>query len=141
MARFEELQSQDYQKRNETNELFIPPGPRLGDKVLEVTHLRKSYGDRVLIDDLSFAIPKGAKNKDTAMKFLAEISKAELQANLPLHITYGPTNKAAYDLGVIDDALARRMPSHPDNAKLQLCVRGEPVRFAQVITHLRTQSM
>ena len=60
MARFEELQSQDYQKRNETNELFIPPGPRLGDKVLEVSHLRKSYGDRVLIDDLSFAIPKGA---------------------------------------------------------------------------------
>jgi len=60
MARFEELQSQDYQKRNETNELFIPPGPRLGDKVLEVTHLRKSYGDRVLIDDLSFSIPKGA---------------------------------------------------------------------------------
>ncbi|MBU2179354.1 MAG: energy-dependent translational throttle protein EttA [Gammaproteobacteria bacterium] len=60
MARFEELQSQDYQKRNETNELFIPPGPRLGDKVLEVTNLRKSYGDRVLIDDLSFAIPKGA---------------------------------------------------------------------------------
>ena len=60
MARFEELQSQDYQKRNETNELFIPPGPRLGDKVLEVTHLRKSYGDRVLIDDLTFAIPKGA---------------------------------------------------------------------------------
>jgi ATP-binding cassette ChvD family protein len=60
MARFEELQSQDFQKRNETNELFIPPGPRLGDKVLEVNNLRKSYGDRVLIDDLSFSIPKGA---------------------------------------------------------------------------------
>jgi len=60
MARFEELQSQEFQKRNETNELFIPPGPRLGDKVLEVTNLRKSYGDRVLIDDLSFSIPKGA---------------------------------------------------------------------------------
>ncbi|CAM3861007.1 energy-dependent translational throttle protein EttA [Rheinheimera salexigens] len=60
MARFEELQSQDYQKRNETNELFIPPGPRLGDKVLEVTNLRKSYGDRLLIEDLSFNIPKGA---------------------------------------------------------------------------------
>ena len=60
MARFEELQSQDFQKRNETNELFIPPGPRLGDKVLEVNHLKKSYGDRVLIDDLSFAVPKGA---------------------------------------------------------------------------------
>ncbi|ALZ74618.1 energy-dependent translational throttle protein EttA [Rheinheimera sp. F8] len=60
MARFEELQSQDFQKRNETNELFIPPGPRLGDKVLEVKNLRKSYGDRVLIDDLSFSVPKGA---------------------------------------------------------------------------------
>jgi len=60
LARFEELNSGDYQKRNETNELFIPPGPRLGDKVLEVAGLRKSYGDRVLIDDLSFAIPKGA---------------------------------------------------------------------------------
>ncbi|MEH8021365.1 energy-dependent translational throttle protein EttA [Rheinheimera metallidurans] len=60
MARFEELQSQEFQKRNETNELFIPPGPRLGDKVLEVSNLRKSYGDRLLIDDLSFSIPKGA---------------------------------------------------------------------------------
>ncbi len=59
MARFEELQSQEFQKRNETNELFIPPGPRLGDKVLEVKNLRKSYGDRVLIDDLSFSVPKG----------------------------------------------------------------------------------
>ena len=60
MARFEELQSQEFQKRNETNELFIPPGPRLGDKVLEVNHLRKSFGDRLLIEDLSFSIPKGA---------------------------------------------------------------------------------
>ncbi len=60
MARFEELQSQEFQKRNETNELFIPPGPRLGDKVLEVKNLRKTFGDRVLIDDLSFSIPKGA---------------------------------------------------------------------------------
>ena len=60
LARFEELNSTEYQKRNETNELFIPPGPRLGDKVLEVSNLRKSYGDRLLIDDLSFSIPKGA---------------------------------------------------------------------------------
>lgn len=60
LARFEELNNVEYQKRNETNELFIPPGPRLGDKVLEVSHLRKSYGDRVLIDDLSFSVPKGA---------------------------------------------------------------------------------
>ncbi|MDD9157985.1 energy-dependent translational throttle protein EttA [Aliivibrio sp. S4TY2] len=60
MARFEELQNTDHQKRNETNELFIPPGERLGDKVLEVNNLTKSFGDRVLIDDLSFSMPKGA---------------------------------------------------------------------------------
>ncbi len=60
MARFEELNSQDHQKRNETNELYIPPGPRLGDKVLDVNNLTKSFGDRVLIDDLSFSVPKGA---------------------------------------------------------------------------------
>ncbi|WKT00582.1 energy-dependent translational throttle protein EttA [Gallibacterium salpingitidis] len=60
MARFEELNSSEYQKRNETNELFIPPGPRLGDKVIEVENLSKSYGDRTLIDNLSFTIPKGA---------------------------------------------------------------------------------
>ncbi len=60
LARFEELNSVDYQKRNETSELFIPPGPRLGDKVLTVENLSKSYGDRVLIDNLSFSIPKGA---------------------------------------------------------------------------------
>lgn len=60
MARFEELNTSDYQRRNETNELFIPPGERLGDKVIDVTGLKKSYGDRLLIDDLSFSIPKGA---------------------------------------------------------------------------------
>ncbi len=60
MARFEELNTGDYQKRNETNELFIPPGERLGDKVIEVTGLKKSYGDRLLIDDLTFKMPKGA---------------------------------------------------------------------------------
>jgi ATP-binding cassette ChvD family protein len=60
LARFEELNSQDHQKRNETNELYIPPGPRLGDKVLDVNNLTKSFGDRVLIDDLSFSVPKGA---------------------------------------------------------------------------------
>jgi len=60
MAEFEKLNNQEAQKRNETNELYIPPGPRLGDKVLEVNNLTKSFGDRVLIDDLSFSIPKGA---------------------------------------------------------------------------------
>ncbi|WP_040523260.1 energy-dependent translational throttle protein EttA [Aliiglaciecola lipolytica] len=60
MARFDELTTGDYQKRNETNELFIPPGERLGDKVIEVNGLSKSYGDRLLIDNLSFSVPKGA---------------------------------------------------------------------------------
>lgn len=60
MARFEELQNTEHQKRNETNELFIPPGERLGDKVIEVKNLTKSFDGRVLIDDLSFSMPKGA---------------------------------------------------------------------------------
>ncbi|MCD9556785.1 energy-dependent translational throttle protein EttA [Photobacterium carnosum] len=60
MARFEELNTTEHQKRNETNELFIPPGERLGDKVIEVRNLTKSFGDRILIDDLSFSMPKGA---------------------------------------------------------------------------------
>jgi energy-dependent translational throttle protein EttA len=60
MARFEELNSNERQKRNETNEIFIVPGQRLGDKVIEVNQLCKSFGDRVLIDDLSFSVPKGA---------------------------------------------------------------------------------
>lgn len=76
--------------------------------------------NQALLDYDCFAIPKGAPNKDLAMKALAEMSKPEIQANLPKYITYGPSNKKAYELGTIDDALARRMPSHPDNAKLQL---------------------
>ncbi len=57
---FEELNSQEHQKRNETHEIFIPPGPRLGDQVIEINHLVKGFGDRLLIDDLSFKIPPGA---------------------------------------------------------------------------------
>ncbi|MBL3527113.1 MAG: energy-dependent translational throttle protein EttA [gamma proteobacterium endosymbiont of Lamellibrachia anaximandri] len=59
LQRFDELQSQDFQKRNETNEIYIPPGPRLGDHVIEAISLKKSYGDRTLYDDLSFNLPKG----------------------------------------------------------------------------------
>ncbi len=60
LKRFEELSSQDYQKRSETNELYIPPGPRLGDLVIEFQSVRKAFGDRLLYDNLSFNIPKGA---------------------------------------------------------------------------------
>ena len=57
---FEELQSQDTQKRNETQEIYIPPGPRLGDKVIEFNHVNKAFEDKMLIDDLSFSVPAGA---------------------------------------------------------------------------------
>jgi sulfate-transporting ATPase len=60
LARFEELQSQEFQKRNETNEIYIPPGERLGDKVIEFHNVSKGFGDKVLIDNLSFSVPKGA---------------------------------------------------------------------------------
>jgi len=60
MARFDELQSQEFQARNETNEIYIPPGPRLGDLVIEAIGLKKAYGDNLLYDDLSFNLPKGA---------------------------------------------------------------------------------
>ncbi|NBC11777.1 MAG: energy-dependent translational throttle protein EttA [Gammaproteobacteria bacterium] len=59
LARFDELQSQDFQKRNETNEIYIPPGERLGDLVVEAEGLRKAYGERLLYDGLSFNLPKG----------------------------------------------------------------------------------
>ncbi|MDJ0805946.1 MAG: energy-dependent translational throttle protein EttA [Gammaproteobacteria bacterium] len=59
LQRFDELQSQDFQKRNETNEIYIPPGPRLGDLVIEAKGLSKAYGDRVLYDDITFNLPKG----------------------------------------------------------------------------------
>ena len=60
IQRFEELNSQEYQTRNETNEIYIPPGPRLGDKVIEVNNLRKTFGDRLLFDNVSFTVPKGS---------------------------------------------------------------------------------
>ncbi|GHD21182.1 energy-dependent translational throttle protein EttA [Halioglobus japonicus] len=60
LARFDELQSQEFQSRNETNEIYIPPGPRLGDNVIEVTNLKKGFGDRLLFDDVSFVVPPGS---------------------------------------------------------------------------------
>ena len=59
MQRFEELSSAEHQKRSETNSLYIPPGPRLGDKVVEADHVRKQYGDKLLYEDMSFKLPRG----------------------------------------------------------------------------------
>jgi ATP-binding cassette ChvD family protein len=60
LARFEEMSSQDFQKRSETNEIYIPPGPRLGDSVIELNNVSKAFGDHVLYEDLNFIVPKGA---------------------------------------------------------------------------------
>jgi energy-dependent translational throttle protein EttA len=59
LARFEELSSRDYQRRSETKQIYIPPGPRLGDLVIEAAGLRKGFGDRLLIDNLNFNLPRG----------------------------------------------------------------------------------
>jgi len=73
-----------------------------------------------LLDYDCFAIPKGAPHKAEAMKFLAEISKAKYQANLPKYITYGPTNRQAYKIGKISKKVAETLPSYPANAAMQL---------------------
>ena len=100
LKRLDELQSVDYQKRNETNEIFIPPGERLGNSVIEFKNVSKSFGDRLLIDDLSFVVPPGAlvgiigpngAGKSTLFKMLMGIEKPDSG-----QITTGPTVKLAY---------------------------------------------
>src|SRR5690606_3866148 len=59
LQRYEELASQEFQKRNETNEIYIPPGPRLGDLVIEARGLKKGFGERLLFDNVSFNLPAG----------------------------------------------------------------------------------
>ena len=81
--------------------------------------------NQALLDYDCFAIPKGAPNKDTAMKFLAEISKAEYQDDLPKYITYGPTNKAAYETGVITAEQEAALPSSTQNSEKQVPVSLE----------------
>ncbi len=81
--------------------------------------------NQALLDYDCFAMPKGAPNKDTAMKFLAEISKPEYQANLPFHITYGPTNKKAYEMTTAPKELIEALPSHPKNVPMMLPVSLE----------------
>ena len=86
LARFEELNSQEFQTRNETNEIYIPPGPRLGDRVIEVKNLRKTFGDRLLFDDVTFTVPTGSivgiigangMGKSTLFKLLMGIEKPD----------------------------------------------------------------
>ena len=100
LNRFEELNSVEYQQRNETNEIYIPPGERLGDSVIEFKHVSKSFGDRCLIDDLSFKIPPGAivgiigpngAGKSTLFKMIIGTEKPDKG-----EIVIGPTVKLAY---------------------------------------------
>src|SRR5512143_1427268 len=100
LNRFEELNSIEYQKRNETNEIYIPPGERLGDLVIEFKHVSKSFGDRMLIDDLSFKVPPGAiigiigpngAGKSTLFKMITGAEKPDKG-----EIVLGTTVKLAY---------------------------------------------
>jgi len=81
--------------------------------------------NQALLDYDCFAIPKGAPNKDLAMKFLAEVSKPEYQDDLPKYITYGPTNAAAFETGEISAETAAGLPSSPENSSKQLPISLE----------------
>ena len=100
LARFEELSDVDYQKRNETNEIFIPVADRLGHEVLEFINVSKGYGDRLLIDDLSFKVPAGAivgiigpngAGKSTLFRMIAGKEKPDSG-----EVKIGPTAKLAF---------------------------------------------
>jgi len=100
LQRFEELSSAEFQKRNETQELYIPPGPRLGDVVVEAKGLRKSFGDTLLYDDLSFNLPPGGivgvigpngAGKTTLFRMIVGQEKADAG-----ELRIGPSVKLAY---------------------------------------------
>jgi energy-dependent translational throttle protein EttA len=100
LQRYEELASQEFQKRNETNEIYIPPGDRLGDLVIECKNVRKGYGDRLLIDSLSFSLPAGGivgiigpngAGKTTLFRMMSGVEKPDGG-----EIRLGPSVKLAY---------------------------------------------
>jgi ATP-binding cassette ChvD family protein len=100
LQRYEELASKEFQERNETNEIYIPPGERLGDLVVEANNLKKGYGERLLIDNLSFSLPRGGivgiigpngAGKTTLFRMLTGAEKADAG-----EIRLGPSTKLAY---------------------------------------------
>jgi sulfate-transporting ATPase len=100
LQRYEELASKEFQERNETNEIYIPPGERLGDLVVEAANLRKAYGERLLIDNLSFSLPRGGivgiigpngAGKTTLFRILTGAEKPDAG-----EIRLGPATKLAY---------------------------------------------
>lgn len=107
LNRFEEMQSGEFQKRNETNEIYIPPGPRLGDKVIEFHNVAKSFDDKLLYDDLSFSIPPGAivgivggngAGKSTMFKLITDKEKPDAG-----EVVLGETVDTAYVEQLRDD--------------------------------------
>ena len=111
IARFNELMDQEFQSRSETNEIYIPPGPRLGDKVIEIKNLHKAFGDKLLIDDLSFSLPPGGivgiigpngAGKTTLFKMLMGVEAPDSG-----EISHGDTVQIAYvdqSRDTLDDA-------------------------------------
>ena len=100
LARFEELNSKELQKRNETKEIFIPPGPRLGELVIEATNLNKAFGEKVLVDNFSFNLPRGGivgvigpngAGKTTLFRMLTGLEKPDSG-----EIRFGETVELAY---------------------------------------------
>ena len=100
VARYEELSSREFQERNETNEIYIPPGERLGDLVIEAQNLSKSYGDRLLIDNLNFRLPAGGivgiigpngAGKTTLFRMMSGLEKPDSG-----ELRMGPSVKLAY---------------------------------------------
>ena len=107
LARFEELSSSDVQKRNETQEIYIPPGPRLGDVVIEADNISKAFGDKLLINGLSFKLPPGGivgiigpngAGKTTLFRMMAGVDKPDSGA-----LTLGQTVQLAYVDQLRDD--------------------------------------
>jgi len=109
IAKFDELSSQTYQKRNETQDLYIPPGPRLGNLVIEANHLQKSFGDKCLVDGLSFNLPQGGivgiigpngAGKSTLFKMLVDQERpdsGELRVGETVQIAYVDQSRDSLD--------------------------------------------
>ncbi|MGV8992293.1 MAG: energy-dependent translational throttle protein EttA [Thiobacillus sp.] len=122
LARFEELNSVEYQKRNETQEIFIPVGERLGDKVIDFTNVTKSFGDRLLIDNLSFSVPPGAivgiigpngAGKSTFFKMITGLEKpdsGEVEIGQTVNLAYVDQSRDALsaDKTVFDEVAEGR---------------------------------
>ena len=115
VARYEELASREFQERNETNEIYIPPGERLGDVVIEAKNLRKSYGDRLLIDNLNFNLPAGGivgiigpngAGKTTLFRMMSGLEKPDSRRT-----AHGPDGEAGVRRPVAPVARTTRTPS------------------------------